>query len=153
MDYIREIRKKVGNEKIILNFVGGYIKNNEGEILLQKRKDKNVWGFPGGAIELGESIEEALVREILEETGLQIKMKSLIGIYSKYEDSYPNGDKVQPISYFFELELLSGKLSTQDEETLGLKYFKENNMPPLVNKQHEDFFTDLKNYDGQVFIR
>ncbi|HBM4265708.1 TPA: NUDIX domain-containing protein, partial [Listeria innocua] len=100
MDYIKWIRGKVGNEKIILNFVSGYFINTEGKILLQKRNDKNMWGFPGGAIELGESFEEAIIREYFEETGLRVKVKSLIGIYSKYEDNYPNGDEAQPLSIF-----------------------------------------------------
>ncbi len=65
MDYIKYIRSKVGNDKIILNFSGGIL-CIDGKILLQRRADKNKWGLPGGAIELGESAYEALEREFLE---------------------------------------------------------------------------------------
>ncbi len=56
-NYIQWIRSKVGHEKIILVFAGGCIFNDKGEVLLQRRGDTNKWGFPGGAIELGETPE------------------------------------------------------------------------------------------------
>ncbi len=144
-NYIKFIRSKVGNELIFLNFVGGCIRNEFGEILLQKRSDKNKWGFPGGAIELGESAEEAAKREIKEETGLEVTVKNLIGIYTKYFDKYPKGDKAQTIAIFLEMEIVGGELSASDEETLDLKFFELSNVPELVNKQHEDAFKDIKN--------
>ena len=65
-NYIKWIRGKVGHETIFLNFVGGCIRNSEGKFLLQKRSDKNKWGFPGGAMELGESASDTAKREIKE---------------------------------------------------------------------------------------
>lgn len=125
MDYIRWIREKVGHEKIMLNFVSGCLRDKQGKLLLQKRADKNLWGFPDGAIELGESFEEALIREYLEETGLCVKVTSLIGIYSKYEDSYPNGDRAQPISFFFKLEYVSGNYLLGMRRLLNLDTLKK----------------------------
>ena len=55
-DYIRWLREKVGHERIILTFVGGCIRNQEGEVLLQRRSGSGLWGFPGGAIEPGETV-------------------------------------------------------------------------------------------------
>lgn len=130
---------------IILNFVAGCIFNNKGEILLQRRQDKNKWGFPGGAIELGESAEIAIKREVKEETGLDVEVLNLIGIYTDYYDEYPNGDKAQCITILLKLLPTSEDLSCSDTETLELKYFPINHVPTLVNKQHEDFLNDLKN--------
>ena len=71
-DYIRWIRSKVGHEKIILTFAGGCIFNDQGKVLLQRRGDSNKWGFPGGAIEPGETPEMTAIREAKEETGLDV---------------------------------------------------------------------------------
>ena len=79
-DYIKWIRSKVGHDTIFLNFVGGVIWDQKGHVLLQRRADKNKWGFPGGAMELGESASEAAIREIKEETGLDVEVSQLIGI-------------------------------------------------------------------------
>lgn len=92
MDYRKWIRSKVGHETIILNFLGACISNEKGEVLLQKRSvDEDLWGLLGGAIEIGESIEEAAIREVKEETGLDIVVDNLIGVYSKYFTEYKNG--------------------------------------------------------------
>ncbi|CAM3718823.1 NUDIX domain-containing protein [Marinicrinis lubricantis] len=66
MDYISWIRSRVGHNRIFLNFAGAIIANEAGEVLLQRRRDKGAWGFPGGAMELGESAEETAIREVLE---------------------------------------------------------------------------------------
>ena len=66
-DYIRWIRSKVGHEKIILTFAGGCIFDDQGKVLLQRRGDSHKWGFPGGAIEPGETPEMTAVREAKEE--------------------------------------------------------------------------------------
>ena len=85
MNYIKNIRKKVGHDKIFLNFSGGILQKS-GRILLQRRSDKGTWGIPGGAIELGESATEALIREYYEETGIKIKPLKLLNVYTKYTD-------------------------------------------------------------------
>ena len=74
-DYIKWIRSKVGHEKVILVFAGGYVFDERGRVLLQKRGDSENWGFPGGAIELGETPENAVIRELKEETGLVLNVK------------------------------------------------------------------------------
>lgn len=81
-DYIKWIRSKVGHEKVILVFAGGCVFDERGRVLLQKRGDSGNWGFPGGAIELGETPENAAIRELKEETGLDVVVNSLIGIYT-----------------------------------------------------------------------
>ncbi|SDZ29132.1 ADP-ribose pyrophosphatase YjhB, NUDIX family [Evansella caseinilytica] len=143
MGYINWIRERVGHEKIFLNFSGVCITDDKGNILLQRRGDKNKWGFPGGALELGESAEECAIREAKEETGLDIKIDYLIGVYTKYFDDYPNGDQAQPITFLFKGIVTGGSLKTDQKETLELKYFNPNQFPSLVNKQHEDFLNDV----------
>ncbi|WBW94938.1 NUDIX hydrolase [Oceanirhabdus sp. W0125-5] len=142
-DYIKWIRSKVGHETIILNFSGACITNERGEILLQKRSDKEeLWGFPGGALEIGESIEEAMIREVKEETGLDVNVEYLIGVYSKYFSKYPNGDSAQSIVYFFKCNVASGDLVIDNKETFDLRFFDKNNIPKLFIQQHTDMLND-----------
>lgn len=144
VDYIRWLRSQVGHERIILNFVGGCIFNAKGEVLLQRRGDNNRWGFPGGAIEPGETIQEAAKREIKEETGLDVEVGKLIGIYTDCNMVYPNGDKAHSICIGVEFTVLGGELFCDDEETLELQYFPLDDMPPLFCKQHEALARDVK---------
>ncbi|EUJ31809.1 NUDIX hydrolase [Listeria floridensis FSL S10-1187] len=154
MDYIKWIRTKVGHDQIILNFAGGCLLNKNREVLLQKRSDRASWGFPGGAVELGESVCETVEREFYEETGLKVITKELIGVYSKYEDCYPNGDKAQPILFFFHVEYRDGELFKEtNNETLELAFFPLDQVPKLVNEQHDACYRDLMCYEGKPFIR
>ncbi len=100
-DYVKDLRSLVGNKEVILGCACGCIENEQGEILLQQRNDSGKWGFLGGIMELGESAEETVIREVWEESGLQVRVTKLLGVYSKYFASYPNGDKAQPIVVFF----------------------------------------------------
>ena len=146
MNYIQSIRKKVGKDKIILNFTCGIL-SQSGKILLQKRADKGTWGLPGGAIELGESSVEALVREFYEETGITVKVHKLLNVYTKYSDSYPNGDEAQVITilYLVKPENTVFNNSFVSDETLELGFFDYRDIQNLtiVNKQHQDMINDF----------
>lgn len=143
-DYIKWIRGKVGHEKIIIVYAGGCIFNKNGEVLLQKRADCNKWGFPGGAIELGETPEMAAKREVKEETGLDIEVQKLIGIYTDSDVVYPNGDKAHSICICYEMSVVGGELVCDKDETLELEFFSLNDMPELFCKQHEELLRDVK---------
>ena len=143
-DYIKWIRSKVGHEKIILIFAGGCIFNEKREVLLQRRGDSNKWGFPGGAIELGETPQMAAIREAKEETGLDVDENGLIGIYTDCNMEYSNGDMAQSICIAYKLNVIGGQMFCDKEETLELKYFSLDNMPEMFCKQHEDILCDIK---------
>lgn len=144
MDYIKWIRSKVGKEKIILVFAGGCIFNENGEVLLQRRGDSNKWGFPGGAIELGETPEMAVIREMKEETGLDVEVGELVGVFTDCNMEYPNGDKAHSICIAYKAKVIGGELYCDNKETLELKYFSLDNMPELFCKQHEKMWEKIK---------
>ena len=146
MNYIQNIRKKVGKDKIILNFTCGIL-SQSGKILLQKRADKGTWGLPGGALELGESALEALVREFYEETGVEVRVEKLLNVYTKYSDSYPNGDEAQVLTILY---LVSSETSISinfftSDETLELGFFDHSDIQniAIVNQQHQDMINDF----------
>ncbi|MDE6124718.1 MAG: NUDIX domain-containing protein [Eubacterium sp.] len=143
-NYIKSLRQKVGHDRLILCYAGCIITDDKGRFLLQKRTDCNKWGFLGGMLELGESAQEAAVREIKEESGLDVEITSLYGIYSKYFDEYANGDKMQSVCIIFKAKVTGGELISGNSETAELKYFYLDDIPTLFNKQHQDILADIK---------
>ncbi|MGE6578567.1 NUDIX domain-containing protein [Paenibacillus xylanexedens] len=95
-DYIKYVRSFVGNSKVIMVVSGAIVFDKAVRILLQKRSDNGFWGFPGGFMEMGESVQETAKREVYEETGLILNSMDLFSIYSgpQYEVVYDNGDEV-----------------------------------------------------------
>lgn len=146
-DYIKNLRQRVGHEPLILNFAGGILVNEKNEILLQKRSDFNLWGLPGGAMEFGESAEEACAREFLEETGLKVKVKSLLGVSTNFIQHYPNGDVAQAVVIEFIVEIVEKTDEQGSSETLDLGYFSKDNLPSIFNKQHLNFIRQYYNRD------
>lgn len=89
------------------------------KVLLTQRTDNARWCLPGGRMEPGESAAEACEREVLEETGLTIRVKRLVGVYSNPDQLvvYPDGTKVFMVVLCFEAEVLDGRLQLSNETT------------------------------------
>jgi 8-oxo-dGTP pyrophosphatase MutT (NUDIX family) len=144
-NYIHWLRDKVGKDTVILNHSGACITNDKGELLLQKRIDTGLWALPGGAMEIGESALETLFREVKEETGFVVKIESLVGIYSKYFHIYPNGDKAQTIAIVFDCSIIENQGQGQDQgqETSVIRFFPTDNLPEIINNQHQEAILDF----------
>ena len=121
--------------------------NSKNEILLQKRSDFNAWGLPGGALEFGESAPKACVREFLEETGLKVRTKSLLGVSTNFIQHYPNQDVAQAVTVELVVELVEKMSKEISSETLDLKYFYKDKLPKIFNKQHQIFIDHYVNED------
>ncbi|MDH7517450.1 MAG: NUDIX hydrolase [Candidatus Thermoplasmatota archaeon] len=109
------------------------------KILLIKRKNppfKGKWALPGGFVEYGEKIEDAVVREVEEETGLKTNILDIVGIYSD-PDRDPRGHTVS-VAYL--LEICSGVLNSRDDAG-DARFFDVNHLPELAF-DHEDIIRD-----------
>ena len=91
MDYIHELRPLIGHRKIILNAATTIIER-DGKILLQRRTDNGKWGLIGGLLEMNETYQEAALREVKEESGLEVKLDAFLGIYHNHDMVWANGD-------------------------------------------------------------
>ncbi|SHK13532.1 NUDIX domain-containing protein [Desulforamulus aeronauticus] len=130
--------------------------NKEGEVLLQKRADVNLWGIPSGHVEPGETVKNAAIREILEETGLQVKILRLIGVYSDPSSQvfqYPDGRVTHFVTCCFQAKVIGGELSVISSETLDLRYFPCDRLPANILKMHPHWLTDALTPTAQSFIR
>ena len=112
--------------------------DRRGRVLLQQRSDGGQWGLPGGSVEIGESVREAVIREVREETGLDVRVRRLVGVYSEPKRQvvrYPDGNVWHYVSVCFECKVLRGELSTCDE-TLALDYFPVARLPKTLLPNH-----------------
>ena len=87
--------------------------NEAGAILLHRRDDNDLWSIPGGSMEVGESIRETIVREVKEETGLDIEPESIVGVYSnpRHVVEYGDGEVRQQFSICFACKVFGGRLA------------------------------------------
>ena len=132
--YLRRLRSRLGHELILLPSVAAVIRDDRGRILLQEKSSGEGWSLPAGAIEPGESPEEAVRREVQEETGLIIEPKGIIGVFggSSFRYVYPNGDAVEYTVVLYRC-LFVGTVSVPlDGETKSIRYFAESDMPRLA---------------------
>jgi 8-oxo-dGTP pyrophosphatase MutT (NUDIX family) len=152
MDYISWIRSKVGHENIILVAAGVIVFDEDGRVLLQNRsKTEERWGFPGGMLELGETVAETAVRELYEETGLEVEISAFQGIYSNFTAHFDNGDIAQTIAVVFQGKAIGGQLTIDKVETFDLRFFYPEEAPKLFNQQHQDMLEDTRQQKLGVF--
>ncbi len=110
--------------------------NDKGQILLQSRADRDKWGLPGGCQELGERFQDTIIREIKEETNLDVKEEDLelidIVSGSTRRNDYPNGDVVINNTALYCVRNYSGELKW-DNESKNMKFFDLDNLPENQN--------------------
>jgi ADP-ribose pyrophosphatase YjhB (NUDIX family) len=89
------------------------------KVLLTRRTDNGRWCLPGGQMEAGESVLEACAREVREETGLQVRIVRLLGVYSNPHRlvEYADGNRYHVVALNFEAEAIAGDLTLSDETT------------------------------------
>ncbi|MGQ9630627.1 MAG: NUDIX domain-containing protein [bacterium] len=116
--------------------VSAVIFDDAGRVFLLKRSDSGLWCLPGGGMQMGESVEEAMKREIREETGLEIEVIRLIGIYSKPDTFAKRGFSGSYIKLCFLCSVIGGELQL-NHEGLDAKYFPIDDLPPLFSNDGE----------------
>ena len=95
------------------------VRNAQGELLLIERTDNGLWALPGGALNLGESVIQAARREVYEETGVEVEITGLSGIYSdpRHVIAYDDGEVRQEFSLCFHAKPVSGELRSSSESS------------------------------------
>ncbi len=115
---------------------------DEGRVLLAHRRDIDWWNLPGGGMEIGETVEEAIRREVREETGLEAQVERLVGVYSKPQK--------QEVVLTFRCRVTGGALQAT-EESRACSYFSPDALPRNTLPKHRERIMDaLLNQEAAV---
>jgi 8-oxo-dGTP diphosphatase len=115
-----------------------------GHVLLAHRRDIDWWNLPGGGMELGETVEEAVCREVREETGLEVVVEYLVGVYSKPQK--------REIVLTFRCRVIGGEL-TPTEESRACAYFAPDALPLNTLPKHRQRVEDALLNQSRAVIR
>jgi ADP-ribose pyrophosphatase YjhB (NUDIX family) len=113
--------------------VNAVVFNDKKEVLLVKRTDNGMWCIPGGHVDLGETLVQACLRELYEETGLKGEVIRLVGVYSDPENSLhiAQGPEWHTVRVSFLCQIIGGTINSS-EETSEIQYFDVHQLPQLI---------------------
>jgi ADP-ribose pyrophosphatase YjhB (NUDIX family) len=126
------------------------------EILLMRRSDNAHWGLPGGYVEPGESVRTAAAREVREETGFEVEIGRLVGVYSDPKTvviDYGDRRRVQAINLCFEGVARGRGEATTPQETLDVGFFEAAALPQPFVPIHEIRVQDAERGGHTVAVR
>ncbi|MCS7056553.1 MAG: NUDIX domain-containing protein [Thermoflexales bacterium] len=133
-----------------------FILDGQGRVLLHLRRDNHHWALPGGRQDVGESITQTCIREVWEETGLHVRVKRLIGVYTDPAQflvaSYPGGELVQICNLCFECEIIGGQIAVSSE-SIDIGFYPPHALPQPVLLAHKIRIQDALAHAPQPFVR
>ncbi|QGN33368.1 NUDIX domain-containing protein [Microlunatus sp. Gsoil 973] len=139
--FIIDLREHIGTTTLLLPGVRSVVfddAHQPSRVLLAKRADNGQWHLPAGIMEPDEQPAPALVREVLEETGVEIAIDRLVSLVTLPTATYPNGDQVQFLSATFRGHYLSGEAHVADDESTDVGWFAIDQLPDgLYEKDRE----------------
>jgi 8-oxo-dGTP pyrophosphatase MutT (NUDIX family) len=155
LDYVKSLRQLVGNMKIVLPGVRALVFNNHGKLLLEKQAHFGSWALPHGCVDVGESVLDALKREVWEETGVTIIEAEVFGLYTdpKYSVTYPNGDQVQTFTVAFVVKQWTGPLVADGDEVEELGFFDLSRLPEPIYPIHMDTIRDYQHSQAGLILK
>ncbi|WP_276530786.1 NUDIX hydrolase [Floricoccus penangensis] len=138
--YVEDMRRKIGHDLLILIGSNIILENEDGHVLLQKRTNGS-WGLPGGLMEIGESLEETAIREVYEETGLEVTDLKLVNTFSgpQYQFTLENKDQIYVVTSLYKVISYKESMNLESDETLDLKYFPYNSLPENMEDEYIDY--------------
>ena len=147
-DYIMDLRKIVGKRPLLQCAASVIIINEQGELLLGKRTDNQKWGYAGGSMNLGESVEDCARRELLEEMNLIADELEFFMINSGEETHYiyPNGDEVYNVEIVYLCRKYHGDMRPQKSELSELCFFPPDQLPDVS----EPIIPVFREYQRQI---
>lgn len=136
--FITALRERVGHDLLWLSGVTAVVLDHEDRVLLTHRSDTHLWALVSGILEPGEEPAVALVREVQEETGVDVVVEGLAAVRAGEQMSYPNGDRAQYLDLLFVCRATGGEAHVADDESLDVGWYPLDALPePLGHSTRE----------------
>ncbi|HHZ8700870.1 TPA: NUDIX hydrolase [Klebsiella quasipneumoniae] len=147
MSYVTEMRNIIGHRMLLLAGANVIIVRSDGQLLLQQRKD-HTWGLPGGLLEVGESLEQTAIREVKEETNLDINSLIFLNVFSGQDYSFTlqNKDEINVITALYFTDQWSGELINDPSEGLALEFFPATHLPSAMNEEYLTYISFFRSH-------
>ncbi|MEU6189029.1 NUDIX domain-containing protein [Nocardia sp. NPDC047038] len=129
-DYFNDAEAPAANSLKVA--VSAFVQDAEGRILMIHRTDNDKYSIPGGGMEVGETVADAVVREVTEETGILVRPTALLGVFSnpRHVVAYDDGEVRQEFSICFKAEPIGGSLRTSSESK-AVRWVAPDELPTL----------------------
>ena len=145
-DWVKNLRNKIGHETVILPHAVTIVVDTEDKVLVEERSDDGYIDFPGGTLDLGETLEECAKRELEEETGLIAEQLIPFRVYSgeltKY--TYANEDDMYGVDAVYVVRMYHGELKPQKEEVNKLYFVRLSEIKGKLSPRNKQIIEDLK---------
>ena len=151
--YLGQIRKLVGDRKVIITAARAVVRDREGRVLFIRRRDNRKWAMPAGSQELDESITDCLRREVKEESGLDVISATPMAIYSSRSIVTAYGDAYHVFQVQFLVDEWSGELVAETDETVDARFFALDEVPVDLSDLYEEVLEDLRRWDGSLILK
>src|SRR6266851_1747073 len=121
------------------------VTDDENRILLQRRSDSGNWALPGGTMDIGETLAESAIREVREETGFDVRIERIVGIYSDpgHVFAYDDGEVRQEFNICLAATIVGGELAVSREST-DVRFFAPEDIPDI--QIHESILKRIRDY-------
>lgn len=137
-DFVSDLRARIGTDLLWLPGVSGVVVDEDGRLLLGRRSDTGAWAVVSGILEPGEEPGVAIVREILEETGVHAEVVALTAVSVSEHVTYPNGDEAQYLDVCFWCRPVGGDAHVADDESLEVGWFAPDALPAPLTPSSRD---------------
>lgn len=131
--YIKRLREVIGSALILVPAVSVLARDADGRVLLVYESDSDAWSTPGGSVEVDEAPEDAARREVLEETGLLVRLDGIVTVLGgpEFHAHYKNGDEVAYVATVYSGTVVGGESRPDCDEVTAVDWFAVDALPTL----------------------
>lgn len=143
VDYYHDPDAPAANSLVVGS--SAIVVDDEGRILLQRRSDSGNWALPGGTMDIGETLAQSIIREVQEETGFDVRIERIVGVYSdpSHVFVYDDGEVRQEFSICLACVIKGGSIQVSNEST-SVAFFTLEDIAGM--QMHESIRLRIRDY-------